>query len=244
MRIFTRFLLLISLSLPLLTSCDHRPDEGGSSTDSPTGLSTFIGAFSATGTEMWVNESGTVENEQQSWHIAITNHQALRTNLKSWVKIEGIFGGQDFFNAYGYYDSKYQCIRIPAGIIEPDKDKSFYFTNDNAQTLYLASFMPCFTPNNGYEFYQLADESDEMWLCVQKDGTLRLEASQFASKELGLYANCFTMFYYYANNTSQAPDGNYMSLLRDVTFRRVTSAPERRSPRAVAKPRGISRLNH
>lgn len=228
----------------MFTGCDHRPDEddsptSGNTTGSPTQLSTFIGAFQMSATALLETP------EQESWYVTIVSYPAQRSNLKSWVKIEGIYGGLecDYFNAYGYYDSKYRCIRIPAGIIEPDKDNAFYFKEDE-KTIYLASFMPCFTPDNGYNFYDLNDPSDEMWLCVQADGTLRLQASEFPSKELGLYANCFTMFYYYQNDVSQAPDDNFLLLLGDARFTRVSSAPEHRTGRAVSSPKRLSRLNH
>ena len=242
MRKIIRFLLIVLFSLPMFTSCDRRPgdesDSAGNSSSSTTELSTFIGAFQLTATELLETP------EQVSWYVTITSYPAQRSNLKSWVKIESLYGGREFFNAYGYYDSKYRCIRIPAGIIEPDKNNAFCFPDVDKNTYYLASFMPCFTPNNGQIFYQLNDPSDEMWLCVQADGTLRLQASEFPSKELGLYANCFTIFFYYENDVSQGPENNYMTLIGDATLSRITSAPEHRTERAVSSPKRLSRLSH
>jgi len=209
------------------TGCDHRPDidnpnhtdittddNGGTATDddNPTKddkitINSFVGVFT-------LNASESYSKKNVSWSVRIYQTAAKRTNNKEWVKIEGMYQGNDFMSAFGYFDSHYECIRIPANIL--DTEDSWIFTEE-PDTAYYSAFIPCYTADNGKTFYPLDSDTDEMWLKVDANGKLLLEASEYPSAAQGFYANCFT-FYYYYKDYNDTPPSNWLTLYENVTF--------------------------
>lgn len=208
------------------TGCDHRPDidspdQTDATTDNNNGTTTddnnpptddkisiddFVGVFT-------LNANESYSKKKVSWSVRIYQTTAKRTNNKEWVKIEGLYEGNDFMSAYGYFDSHYECIRIPANIL--DTEDSWIFTAE-PDTAYYSAFIPCYTANNGKTFYSLDADTDEMWLKVNANGLL-LDASEYPSAARGFYANCFT-FYYYYKDYSGTPPKNWLVLYENVTF--------------------------
>ena len=244
MRFTTRFVYVLFLLALVWTACDHRPiagekpdppivdptDPGKLDPEQPSvSISSFIGTFAMTCIE-------TYDRTNEKWNVKISYTSAKRNNGQSWVVISGLYYGNDFMNAYGYYDPNNKCIRIPANI--PDDENTFYFTDDSNQADYYALFTPCLLEDDWSSFYYTHDTEDEMWLRMESNGQLRLGAAGGSSIEAGTYFDSYTFYYYYAS-TGEEPDNNYFVVITDAVFTRINSysAP-------LHHQRHMKQLNH
>ena len=197
-------------------------------------LYTFIGSFSMSCKETY---SGEIHNNE--WNVIISTTSSKRYNGYSWVQIKGLyFGDTPYLSAYGYYDPKYQCIRIPADI--KDTDNPFIFVDDE-DTEYYAVFTPCYALfDSDGSFYHYHKSDDEMWLRVNESGRIVMTASEFPFTNTTRYGNAFTFFYYYSPS-GEAPELNFFSVLTDVVLTRRSSYYEpaqapRKGRNAIEKP--------